>query len=143
MVVIPGDVIMEPGLLQKLMEDICLLHGLGVRLVVVLGAAPQIDAALDEAGGVVRLYVLYCSCCLSAAVHNAACWGNCQQQWHRLQWVLQDVALMQHGTSMGATCMWLQLSLYGLVVLFIARIPSEVAHVAGSAAILCTAHGFS
>lgn len=49
-VVIPGDVVMQQELLQTLVSDIALLHGLGIRLVVVLGAAPQIDAALEELG---------------------------------------------------------------------------------------------
>jgi amino-acid N-acetyltransferase len=49
-VVIPGEVVMQQELLQTLVSDIALLHGLGIRLVVVLGAAPQIDAALEELG---------------------------------------------------------------------------------------------
>lgn len=49
-VVIPGEVVMQQDLLQALVSDIALLHGLGIRLVVVLGAAPQIDAALEEQG---------------------------------------------------------------------------------------------
>lgn len=50
-VVIPGEVVMQQDLLQALVSDIALLNGLGIRLVVVLGAAPQIDAALEEQGG--------------------------------------------------------------------------------------------
>eukprot|EP00878_Enallax_costatus_P017195 GHUV01018052.1.p1 GENE.GHUV01018052.1~~GHUV01018052.1.p1 ORF type:complete len:308 (+),score=52.39 GHUV01018052.1:133-1056(+) len=50
-VVIPGDVVMQQDLLQALVSDIALLHGLGIRLVIVLGAAPIIDAALEQQGG--------------------------------------------------------------------------------------------
>jgi len=49
-VVIPGEVVQQPPLLESIMADIALLHGLGVRLVLVIGAAPQIDAALRERG---------------------------------------------------------------------------------------------
>lgn len=50
MVVIPGDLVLQQDLLQAVVSDIALLHGLGIRLVVVLGAAPQIDAALEQQG---------------------------------------------------------------------------------------------
>lgn len=50
-VVIPGDVVMQQDLLQALVSDIALLHGLGIRLVIVLGAAPIIDATLEQQGG--------------------------------------------------------------------------------------------
>ncbi|KAI8462509.1 MAG: N-acetylglutamate synthase [Monoraphidium minutum] len=49
-IVIPGEVVLLPGVLQSIMADIALLHGLGVRVVIVLGAAPQIDAAVAERG---------------------------------------------------------------------------------------------
>lgn len=36
--------------LNPLMEDVALLHGLGVKIVVVLGARPQINEAVRESG---------------------------------------------------------------------------------------------
>ncbi|KAF8060080.1 NAGS2 [Scenedesmus sp. PABB004] len=55
-VVIPGEVVLREDLLAALVSDLALLHGLGIRLVVVLGASPQIDAALAE-GGVESVFV--------------------------------------------------------------------------------------
>ncbi|KAL0056236.1 hypothetical protein WJX82_009116 [Trebouxia sp. C0006] len=49
-VVIPGEVILHRHLLQTLLEDIQLLHELGCRLVVVLGAKTQIDNYLSMRG---------------------------------------------------------------------------------------------
>jgi len=49
-IAIPGDVVDSPPLLERLMEDVLLLHGLGVRLVLVVGARMKIDEAV-RAGG--------------------------------------------------------------------------------------------
>jgi amino-acid N-acetyltransferase len=45
-ILLPGEVLARPDLLKAASADLCLLHGLGVRLVVVLGTKPQIDARL-------------------------------------------------------------------------------------------------
>ncbi|KAL6752404.1 Aspartate/glutamate/uridylate kinase [Haematococcus lacustris] len=47
-IVIPGNVTSNRTLLQSVMSDIALLHGLGVRVVVVVGIQSQIDALLLE-----------------------------------------------------------------------------------------------
>jgi amino-acid N-acetyltransferase len=44
-----GEAAQAPGF-ESLIYDIALLHSLGVRLVLVHGARPQIDAALEQAG---------------------------------------------------------------------------------------------
>lgn len=49
-VVIPGVVTSERQLLREVLSDIALLHGLGVRLVVVTGCQNQIDRLLRERG---------------------------------------------------------------------------------------------
>lgn len=49
-VVIPGEVLINKELLYPLLEDILLLHGLGIRLALVCGARPQIDAYLAARG---------------------------------------------------------------------------------------------
>ncbi|KAK9821240.1 hypothetical protein WJX81_007316 [Elliptochloris bilobata] len=46
----PGEVTSQRELLDSFLEDIVLLHGLGVRLVLVLGAQQRIDAALERQG---------------------------------------------------------------------------------------------
>ncbi|KAK9810524.1 hypothetical protein WJX72_012135 [[Myrmecia] bisecta] len=48
--IVPGEVVEDKTALHPLLEDIALLHGLGVQLVVVLGARPQINEALREQG---------------------------------------------------------------------------------------------
>jgi len=49
-IAIPGDVVDSPDLLDQLMEDVLVLHGLGVRLVLVVGARLKIDEAMRVAG---------------------------------------------------------------------------------------------
>lgn len=49
-IVIPGAVTSNPSLLKSVMNDVAVLHGLGVRLVVVAGAQVQIDSILLESG---------------------------------------------------------------------------------------------
>ncbi|KAL4437093.1 hypothetical protein ABPG75_004232 [Micractinium tetrahymenae] len=49
-VVIPGEVVANKQRLYNLLEDILLLHGLGVKTVIVCGAAKQIDAYLHARG---------------------------------------------------------------------------------------------
>lgn len=46
---LPGDAALETGF-ETLIEDIALLTSLGMRVVLVLGARPQIETALAEAG---------------------------------------------------------------------------------------------
>lgn len=73
-VVIPGEVLQEAEVLASLMADIALLHDLGARLVVVLGAHQQIDAALEERGSAsyfVGGYRVTCAVALEAAVEAA------------------------------------------------------------------------
>ncbi|KAG1670871.1 hypothetical protein FOA52_000373 [Chlamydomonas sp. UWO 241] len=48
--IVPGEVTSDPSLLRSTLDDLTLLHGLGVRLVIVTGAGPQIDASLVERG---------------------------------------------------------------------------------------------
>ena len=52
-ILLPGEVLARSDILRAVAADLSLLHGLGVRLVVVLGTKPQIDARLAarEAGG--------------------------------------------------------------------------------------------
>jgi amino-acid N-acetyltransferase len=47
---IPGDVVDRKDLLHTLLEDVALLHGLGVRLVVVVGARSRINEAIRAFG---------------------------------------------------------------------------------------------
>lgn len=47
---IPGEVVDRKDALHTLLEDVALLHGLGVRLVLVVGARTQINQALRENG---------------------------------------------------------------------------------------------
>jgi hypothetical protein len=69
-----GEVVQEDEVVASLMADTALLHGLGIRLVVVLGAHPQIDAALEERGSsslFVGGYRVTCAVALEAAVEAA------------------------------------------------------------------------
>lgn len=66
--------VQEEEIVGSLMADIALLHGLGIRVVVVLGAHPQIDAALEERGSAsvfVGGYRVTCAVALEAAVEAA------------------------------------------------------------------------
>lgn len=47
---IPGEVVDQKDILHSLLEDVALLHGLGAKLVVVIGARPQINKAIRESG---------------------------------------------------------------------------------------------
>ena len=49
-ILLPGEVLARPDVLKAVAADLSLLHGLGVRLVVVLGTKPQIDARLARSG---------------------------------------------------------------------------------------------
>jgi amino-acid N-acetyltransferase len=49
-IVLPGEVVVEKDRLARFLEDILLLHGLGVRLVLVAGAKQLIDQALRDSG---------------------------------------------------------------------------------------------
>lgn len=49
-VYLPGDLILQPDSLQEFAEDISHLHALGLKLLLVMGATPQIDQALQDAG---------------------------------------------------------------------------------------------
>lgn len=46
---IPGELILHETHLKQLAEDLALLHTLGLKMVLVMGATPQIDAALAAA----------------------------------------------------------------------------------------------
>lgn len=46
---IPGELILHQDNLKQLAEDLALLHTLGLKMVLVMGATPQIDAALANA----------------------------------------------------------------------------------------------
>ena len=46
---IPGEGLNEPNI-DYLVQDICLLHSLGVKIVICYGAKPQIDATLANNG---------------------------------------------------------------------------------------------
>lgn len=48
--VVPGEVVEQRHMMQTLISDIALLHGLGVRLVVVLGCQTQINSTLKHIG---------------------------------------------------------------------------------------------
>jgi len=52
--VIPSEVVTRRDILWPVLEDVALLHVLGVRLVVVLGARQGIDSTVRAAGGEVR-----------------------------------------------------------------------------------------
>jgi amino-acid N-acetyltransferase len=56
-IAIPGEVVDRQDVLDTLLEDIALLHGLGVRLVVVIGARMQINEAVKALGGSEPQYV--------------------------------------------------------------------------------------
>lgn len=47
---LPGELMQSPDTLKQLSQDIGLLHNLGLKIVLVMGASPQIDAALEERG---------------------------------------------------------------------------------------------
>lgn len=47
---LPGELISNHQALQQLCKDIVLLHNLGIKVVLTLGATPQIDAALNRHG---------------------------------------------------------------------------------------------
>ena len=47
---IPGDIVDRKDILHTLLEDVALLHGLGVRVVVVVGARMQINEAMRAQG---------------------------------------------------------------------------------------------
>ena len=49
-IAVPGDVVDRKDVLHTLLEDVALLHGLGVRLVVVVGARMQINEAMRAYG---------------------------------------------------------------------------------------------
>lgn len=49
-IVVPGEVVDDKDILNSLLEDIALLHGLGVKLVIVLGARQRINKVLREHG---------------------------------------------------------------------------------------------
>ncbi|KAL3701167.1 hypothetical protein R1sor_019189 [Riccia sorocarpa] len=49
-IVIPGDIIADGAKFDGILQDILLLHGLGVKLVVIPGTQPQIDQLLIERG---------------------------------------------------------------------------------------------
>ena len=73
-IAIPGDVVDKPELMDPLMEDVLLLHGLGVRLVLVVGARLKIDEAMRVAGSeprYVRGYRVTDDVAMSAAVAAA------------------------------------------------------------------------
>lgn len=65
----------DPMLHRRLMADIGLLHGLGIRLVVVLSVHPQIRAALEERGSAsvfIGGYRATCAVALMEAAVEAA-----------------------------------------------------------------------
>ncbi|BBN10290.1 amino-acid N-acetyltransferase [Marchantia polymorpha subsp. ruderalis] len=49
-IVLPGDVIADGAKLDGVLQDVLLLHGLGVKIVVIPGTQPQIDELLIERG---------------------------------------------------------------------------------------------
>jgi amino-acid N-acetyltransferase len=49
--VLPGEIVDQKGILHRLLEDIALLHSLGIKLVIVVGARSQIEAAIKASGG--------------------------------------------------------------------------------------------
>jgi amino-acid N-acetyltransferase len=44
---LPGELMQAPDTLKQLTEDVGLLHNLGLKIVLVMGATPQINAALE------------------------------------------------------------------------------------------------
>lgn len=50
MITIPGEVVSRKDRLHPLLEDITLLHGLGVRVVIVVGARKLIDDYQRQSG---------------------------------------------------------------------------------------------
>ncbi|KAK2076622.1 hypothetical protein QBZ16_005382 [Prototheca wickerhamii] len=74
-VVVPGEVAYVEALLRPLLEDLLLLHGLGVRLVVVVGGRPWIDAQLAAAGRPPRFegaYRVTDEASMAAALHASS-----------------------------------------------------------------------
>jgi amino-acid N-acetyltransferase len=49
-VVIPGEVVENRAILDSILQDLALLHGLGIKLVIVPGSHIQIDQLLHERG---------------------------------------------------------------------------------------------
>ena len=49
--VLPGEIVDNKPILHRLLEDVALMHSLGVKLVIVIGARTQIDAAIKASGG--------------------------------------------------------------------------------------------
>lgn len=49
-VLIPGDVVADSSAVSSVLDDILLLQGIGVRLVLVIGCGVQIDRALAKRG---------------------------------------------------------------------------------------------
>lgn len=47
---LPGELILQADSLQEFAEDISHLYALGLKILLVMGATPQIDLALNEAG---------------------------------------------------------------------------------------------
>lgn len=47
---LPGELLLEEASRKQLAQDVGLLHNLGLKLVLVMGATPQIDAALKLSG---------------------------------------------------------------------------------------------
>ncbi len=45
---VPGEILQQDQTRQQLTQDIGLLHNLGIKLVLVMGASPQIDQAMQE-----------------------------------------------------------------------------------------------
>lgn len=70
----PLQVIARKDLLRGIVSDLCLLHGLGVRLVVALGTKPQVDGRLSRSGSQSKFvdgYRVTDAAALSAAVDAA------------------------------------------------------------------------
>ena len=68
------QVIARKDLLRGIVSDLCLLHGLGVRLVVALGTKPQVDGRLSRSGAASKFvdgYRVTDAAALSAAVDAA------------------------------------------------------------------------
>ena len=66
-----SQVIARKDLLRGIVSDLCLLHGLGVRLVVALGTKPQVDGRLSRSGAQSKFvdgYRVTDAAALSAAV---------------------------------------------------------------------------
>ncbi|KAL6782346.1 LCI8B [Auxenochlorella protothecoides x Auxenochlorella symbiontica] len=74
-IVVPGEVAYEPRQLQPLLEDLLLLHGLGIRLVIVVGGKPWIDDHLRAAGREPRFegaYRVTDAAAMAGALHASA-----------------------------------------------------------------------